>query len=110
LKDDLDALCDRLARRALGERVGGVSLATDLVRIVGLARSMRVRIAELEPFEASVLKRRCFARDYMARRRTGKPLDHAAALLRRKVRMMARREAADTGEPVEAIYQRWNVD
>jgi len=109
MKDEIDALCDRLARRALGERVGGVSLTTDLVRAVGLVKAMRARIAGLEPFEASVMKRRRFARAYMARRRGSNPDDHAAALLRRKMRMMARREAADTGEPVEAIYQRWNV-
>lgn len=43
------------------------------------------------------------------RRQIADPEGHEAALVRQKKRREAKGEAAETGEPVQTIYERWGV-
>lgn len=106
---EIDELVARTTARALGETVDGPCLFRDIARLVGALRAARAEAAELRGYRDSIEKRRRFAREYMARRRARAPEEHAAALLRKNLRRSAREEAVLAGEPVQAIYARWNV-
>ncbi len=71
------------------------------------------RVTTWETTDAAVVhlqQTRKFNRERRRRQRAALPKDvRAAAFKRVYLRRKAREEAAETGEPVDAIYQRWGV-